>query len=113
MTLGETSVKALPREPNSVNSNAYVYRADGLRVSKSATGSASSQSSTRYRYDGQMGAEDVELNSSSGITAITRNALGARGIDAISRTTSTGTTVAYPLYDAHGNNIWGFVVAKR
>ncbi len=87
------------------NINTYVYRADGLRVSKSATGASSSQSSTLYRYDGQLGIEDIELNSSSTITAITRNALGARGIDAISRTTSSGTSVAYPLYDAHGNNV--------
>lgn len=52
-----------------------------------------------------MGIEDVELNSFSAITAITRNALGVRGIDAISRTTSSGTSVAYPLYDAHSNNV--------
>ncbi|MBS1700313.1 MAG: RHS repeat-associated core domain-containing protein [Armatimonadetes bacterium] len=87
------------------NVNGYVYRADGLRVSKTATGSSSSQSSTLYRYDGQMGIEDVELNSSSTITAINRYAPGYRGVDAISRTTSSGTTVAYPLYDAHGNNV--------
>ncbi|MBS1727754.1 MAG: RHS repeat-associated core domain-containing protein [Armatimonadetes bacterium] len=78
----------------------YVYRADGLRVSKS-----SSSGSTLYRYDGQMGIEDVEKDGSGTITAVTRNALGARCVDAISRTTSLGTTVAYPLYDAHGNNV--------
>ena len=87
------------------NSNSYVYRADGLRVSKTATGSASSQSSSKNRYDGQMGIEDVELNSSSTITAISRFALGGRGIDSISRTTSSGTSVSYPLYDTHGNNV--------
>lgn len=87
------------------NVNDYVYRADGMRISKTATGSASSQSSTLYRYDGNMGVEDVDKNSSGAITSITRTALGARGIDAISRTTSSGTSVTYPLFDAHGNNI--------
>ena len=35
----------------------------------------------------------------------TNNNLGARWLDAISTTTSSGTTVAYPIYDAHGNMI--------
>ena len=35
----------------------------------------------------------------------TNYSLGARGVDAISTTTSSGTTVAYPIYDAHGNMI--------
>ncbi len=87
------------------NSNTYAYRADGMRVSKSSTGSASTQSSTLYRYDGQIGVEDVDKNSSGTITAITRMAIGARGIDAISCTTSSGTNVTYPLYDAHGSSI--------
>ena len=89
----------------SSNSNSYVYRADGLRVSKSASGSASSLSSTQYRYDGQMGIEDVERNTSNVISMVSRYAFGARGVDAISQTTSSGTAVSYPLYDAHGNNI--------
>ena len=78
----------------------YMYRADGLRVSK-----ALSSGSTLYRYDGQIGVEDVEKNTSGTITSVTRNALGCRAIDAVSRTTSSGTTVTYPLYDAHGNNV--------
>lgn len=88
-------------------SNNYAYRADGLRVSKSRHNGSSPTLSTVYRYDGQMGIEDVESTTASGgsITAVTRYALGARGIDAISRTTSSGTAVAYPLYDAHGNNV--------
>jgi RHS repeat-associated protein len=57
-----------------------------------------------------MGVEDVELTSSNGgasyaPSALTRYGLGARGIDVVSRTTSTGNTVSYPLYDAHGNNV--------
>lgn len=89
----------------SSNSNTYAYRADGLRVSKSGTGSASSQSSTLYRYDGQMGIEEVERNSAGTVTAMSRMVPGPRGLEAISRTTSSGTSVGYPLYDAHGNNI--------
>ncbi|MBS1727753.1 MAG: RHS repeat-associated core domain-containing protein [Armatimonadetes bacterium] len=94
---------------NGTTSN-YAYRADGLRVTKESHSGSTNSDLTQYRYDGQMGIEDVELNSTNGgvsysITAITRNALGGRGIDAISRTTSSGTTVAYPLYDAHGNNV--------
>ncbi|MBI1332266.1 MAG: hypothetical protein GC165_05250 [Armatimonadetes bacterium] len=94
---------------NGTTSN-YLYRADGLRVQKESHAGSTNSDMTQYRYDGQMGIEDVELNSTNGgvsysVTAITRNALGARGIDAISRSTSSGTTVAYPLYDAHGNNI--------
>ena len=83
-----------------VNPPTYTYRADGLRVLKTLN-----TGTTQYRYDGQMGFEDLDKNGSGTITAITRQALGARGIDATSRTTSSGTSVTYPMYDAHGNNI--------
>lgn len=78
----------------------YQYRADGLRVKK-----VTSSGTTNVRYDGQMGTEDVELNGSGTITGLTRYGLGARGIDVVSRTTNSGNTVSYPLYDAHGNNV--------
>jgi RHS repeat-associated protein len=47
-----------------------------------------------------MGTEDVELTSTP-----TRYGIGARGIDVVSRTTSSGSQVSYPLYDGHGNNV--------
>ena len=34
-----------------------------------------------------------------------RNALGARGIDRIETLTSSGSSVAYPVYDGHGNMV--------
>lgn len=37
------------------------------------------------------------------ISAVNRYALGARGVDMISRTTSSSTTLSYPVYDDHGN----------
>ncbi len=42
-------------------------------------------------------------NPSGTITKVTRNALGARGIDRISITENSATTHGYPLYDGHGN----------
>ncbi|MGV3616618.1 MAG: RHS repeat-associated core domain-containing protein [Fimbriimonas sp.] len=77
----------------------YAYRADGMRVGKTY-GTAT----TLYRHDGQMSMQEVEATSGT-VTAVTDNALGARGVDAISRTTSSGTAVRYPLYDAHGSSI--------
>jgi RHS repeat-associated protein len=76
----------------------YAYRADGMRITKSGTSEG-----TVYRYDGQMGMQDVETSGTSII--VNDYALGARGVDAVSRTDSTGTAVGYPLYDAHGNRI--------
>ena len=80
--------------------SSYVYRADGMRTSKTIAGWT-----TLYRYDGQMGMHDVETDANSVWQKTTDYALGARGVDAISTTTSSGTTVAYPIYDAHGNMI--------
>jgi RHS repeat-associated protein len=88
----------------------YVYRADGMRIQKESHSGSTVSDITQYRYDGQMGVEDVELHSTNGgstysVFAINRSALGARGIEAISRTTSSGTSVSYPLYDAYGDNV--------
>ena len=64
------------------------------------------QITTRYRYDGQMGVEDLEFSTGGlAITKVTRYGLGARGIDVVSQTTGSGNAVSYPLYDTHGNNI--------
>jgi RHS repeat-associated protein len=49
--------------------------------------------------------QDVEKNGSGAVTSLTRYGLGGRGIDVVSTTTSSGNTVSYPLYDAHGNNV--------
>lgn len=82
------------------------YRADGMRVTKAnAVPGNNANKFTHYRYDSQMGIEDVEVTAGGTYNSVTRYALGARGVDAISRTTSGGTIVSYPLYDAHGNNI--------
>ncbi len=88
----------------------YVYRADGMRVQKESHTGSTNSTLVGYRYEGQMGIEDYELASTNGgltysVSAISRNAIGARGIDAISRTTSSGSAVTYPLYDAHGNGV--------
>ncbi|MGV3616622.1 MAG: RHS repeat-associated core domain-containing protein [Fimbriimonas sp.] len=77
----------------------YAYRADGMRVGKTY-GTAT----TLYRHDGQMPVQEVE-SASGTVTAVTDSALGARGVDAISRTTSSGTVVRYPLYNAHGSMV--------
>ncbi len=77
----------------------YAYRADGMRVSKSNSSVAAS-----YYYDGQMPMETKEV--SGGTTTVTKQGLGARGIEWIERAISGGaTTTGFPLYDVHGNNI--------
>ncbi|MEQ1821695.1 MAG: RHS repeat-associated core domain-containing protein [Fimbriimonadaceae bacterium] len=102
----------------------YYYRADGMRVEKvegatilwtpnGSRGSgtwdanyAQNRPTTRYFYDGQMPMEeDYNPATGGGVSKVTRNLLGARGIDMISTTTSGGTAVAYPIYDGHGNCI--------
>ncbi len=100
--------------------NAMKYRADGMRVSKHGgrrfNGSNFSQLTggshpySRFYYDGQMPIEtedgdyDVALLTETP-SAVTRNTLGARGIDRIERVNSSGTTIGYPLYDGHGNMV--------
>jgi RHS repeat-associated protein len=86
-----------------INSTTYVYRADGMRVAKYFGLSGVTNTTTTYAYDGQMGFEDVD--SSTAGTTVTDYGLGARGIDYISSTTSTGNTVGFPVYDAHGNTM--------
>jgi RHS repeat-associated protein len=51
-------------------------------------------------YDGQM---PVEEDVSKG--TLTRNFVGARGIEAIVTTQNSVTNVSYPLYDTHGNMV--------
>jgi RHS repeat-associated protein len=84
----------------SSGTTSYVYRADGMRVSKS-----NSSGSTSYRYDGQMGMEDVDFASNGSVSKVTDYGLGARGVDAMFVTQSGTTSVSYPLYDSHGNMI--------
>ena len=72
----------------------YAYRADGMRVSKSAAGT------TMFAYDGQMGFEDVDDFGSTSPT-VKDYAIGGRGIDRI----AIGTSVGYPIYDGHGNMV--------
>ncbi len=79
---------------SSSTSASYTYRADGMRTKKVVGSTA-----TRFAYDGQMPVETWDG------TTITRQALGARGIDWTQATTSSGSSVSYPIYDAHGNNV--------
>jgi RHS repeat-associated protein len=45
------------------------------------------------------------MNPGGSAKSLTRFGLGARGIDVVSRTTSSGSQVSYPIYDGHGNNV--------
>ena len=76
----------------------YLYRADGLRVAKS-----NPSGSNWTLYDGQMPMQEVDTTGSS--VSVTNNGLGARGLDYMSRTTGSQTTVVFPIYDAHGNMV--------
>ncbi len=77
----------------------YTYRADGMRTYKNTN-----NVTTAYRYDGQMGMEDVDTAGSTVTT--TDYGMGARGIDWIQKTVGNGTpTVVFPIYDAHGNMV--------
>ena len=99
------------------------YRADGQRIEKVEgvayvwvldeggmgaelgsghydTNYAQNRPTTRYYYDGQMGFED-DYNPAGTITKVTRNVLGARGIDRISITENSSATHGYPIYDGH------------
>ena len=77
----------------------YSYRADGMRVKKVLPGG----DVTRSYYDGQMPVEEDSVV--SGTSSVTRNFVGARGIESIFTTTTSGTTTAFPLYDCHGNMV--------
>ena len=77
----------------------YIYRADGMRVAKQTGGVT-----TLYRHDGQMPIEDDEIPA-SGPATVTKYGMGGRGVDMIERTNSSGTVTAFPIYDAHGNNV--------
>jgi len=84
----------------SYNSTSYVYRADGMRTYKT-----NSSGATCYRYDGQMGIEDIDYASSGAVSKTTNYAIGARGVDAIYVTQNGTTSTSYPIYDGHGNMI--------
>ena len=92
----------------------YQYRADGMRVKKFNTW-VSPDETTRYRYDGQMGIEDVWDDGTDEL--VTRYGIGARGIEVVSllplsanescRGEGAGggasETFGFPVYDTHGN----------
>jgi hypothetical protein len=60
--------------------------------------------SERTYYDGQMPVEEtVHLDST--LQKLTRNFVGARGIEMMETTQNSATTQAYPLYDTHGNMV--------
>ncbi|RYG22443.1 RHS repeat-associated core domain-containing protein [bacterium] len=79
----------------------YHYRADGLRAAQLRAASGTQTRITAYRYDGQMPVE--EAFSFGSTVETTRFAVGPRGTERQALTTSSGTDVSYPLYDAHGN----------
>jgi len=82
------------------NSTTYTYRADGMRTYKT-----NSSGSTSYRYDGQMGMEDIDYAPGGAVNKVTDYGIGLRGIDALYVTQNGSTTANYPIYDAHGNMI--------
>jgi hypothetical protein len=84
--------------PTTGSRSEYVYRADGMRVKKTLAGGEV----TRSYYDGQMPVEEDFDATGTANDKLTRNFVGARGIEAIF-TRNNGTTSAYPLYDPHGN----------
>ncbi|MFM9872493.1 MAG: RHS repeat-associated core domain-containing protein [Fimbriimonadaceae bacterium] len=77
----------------------FKYRADGMRVRKSTATAVES-----VFYDGQMPVETFE-DFVTGNDVLTRNFVGARGIEAMFTTANNSTTAAYPLYDTHGNMV--------
>jgi RHS repeat-associated protein len=83
---------------NGSTATSYLYRADGMRVAKD-----DGTNSSAVYYDGQVPIETKDTTATS--TVITCNAIGARGIDWMQKTTGSGSVVAFPLYDAHGNMI--------
>ena len=64
---------------------------------------SNSAGSTSYRYDGQLGIEDIDFGPSGIAVKVTDYGLGGRGIDAMYVTQSGSVTASYPIYDAHGN----------
>jgi len=84
----------------SYNSTSYTYRADAMRTYKT-----NSSGSTSYRYDGQMGMEDIDYSPNGAVLKVTDYGVGARGIDAIYVAQNGTSTASYPIYDAHGNMI--------
>jgi RHS repeat-associated protein len=94
VSMGWDSLNRMTSYNSSSTSASYTYRADGMRTKK-VVGSTT----TRFAYDGQMPVETWDG------TTVTRQALGARGIDWTQATTSSGSSVSYPIYDAHGNNV--------
>jgi RHS repeat-associated protein len=86
LTMGSNSYTwDLQNRMTSYKSTSCAYRADGTRVSKS-----NSTGSTSYRYDAQMGMEDIDFAANGSVSKVTDYGIGAREI-------------AYPLYDAHGS----------
>ena len=79
----------------------YVYRADGMRTAKLDNASPVHNPTTSYRYDGQMGIEDIDYSGGT-VQKVTDYGLGARGIDIMYVTQSGATTSVYPLYESHG-----------
>ena len=62
--------RLLDKKASGVVQASYNYRADGMRVGKYV---ASGNKTTVYRYDGQMGMEDVETSPGTSTVPITRS----------------------------------------
>jgi RHS repeat-associated protein len=80
----------------------YVYRSDGMRVRKIKNGG---DEVTRNYYDGQMPVEEDFDTSGTANDSVTRNFVGARGLEAMFVTQNSVTNTTYPLYDTHGNMV--------
>ncbi len=106
----------------------YEYRADGMRTLKVGDISLSwvenpvaedgsgwydqilttSKPTTRYYYDGQMAVEEdfTTLGIGEATVTVTRNGIGARGIDYLDKTVDGSPQGSqFPLYDGHGNMV--------
>ncbi|QYK54244.1 MAG: RHS repeat-associated core domain-containing protein [Fimbriimonadaceae bacterium] len=71
-----------------------------MRVKKSC-----SAGTTRSYYDGQMPTEEDFDTTGTSSDTVTRNFVGARGIEAMTVDSGSGAVTSYPLYDTHGNMI--------
>ena len=63
--------------------------------------------SASLQGEGQMPIEDDFTRTVSGqvLVDVTRNGLGAHGIDVMEKTTASATVTAFPVYDGHGNMV--------
>lgn len=91
----------------------YEYRADGMRTRKTVGTSVSGYTNTLTRYALGMPMEVENLKPDGTVTSL-RESIGVRGVDAEETVNGTwsgtsrtlgASTIAYPIYDGHGNRV--------